>query len=1087
MPVDDLGTPSPHKGSICYEKEIDRFSICYIHYGSIQQEESKGDRITPLIFGLDIGTTSIGFAVIDHDSELATGKIHRLGVRIFPEARDPKGVPLNQERRQARLRRRQLRRRRERRRLLAAKLQAAGLLPSRQSPAWDQVMSVDPWDLRKRASEGETLSLHETGRAIYHLAQRRHFKGRDIDEVSDTSVDTESASDADENKVKSKREQTVQELDREGKTLGAWLAARGPHERKRGEHVTRKIVEDEFEKVWKPLIPQGFCAGIRDAIFAQRPIFWRLKTLGRCRLVPGARLCRKGSWLSQQRRMLEKLNNLALGGRHARPLDLEERDAILARLRTQASMTWPGVRQALASLYRSRGKAGENRALKFNLEDGGEKKLLGNPIEAKLAEVFGDGWQEHPRIQEIRDSLPNWIWQADYEEVGGTRVVIRPKNERAERRAAVAKRFIAEFGLSDTQASNIETWKLPSGWEPYSVEALESMLPHLEAGARFGELVNSPSWEGWRNKTFPGREQPTGEVCDRLPSSADRDEREYVASLRNPTVVRVRSELRKVVNNLIDLYGKPELIRIEVARDVGNSKREREEKAFGIRRQERSREAARKGLREEGIAEPTRADIEKWMLWKECDCRCPYTGDTISFDALFSAGEFEVEHIWPRSRSLDDSYRNKTLCRRDVNIKKGSQTPHELFQGEEEKWAAVAKRLEGMKARAGRPGMSPSKIRRFLAPAIPDNFADRQLNDTGYAAREAVAYCKKLWPDEGLQAAVKVFAVSGRVTGYLRRLWGLNNVLSTDGEKTRADHRHHAIDALVVACCHLGITQKLSRFWQKKDDPHTPQPHLPPPWTTIRIDAEQAVADVVVSHRVRKKLSGPLHKETVYGDTKENICGATGQEYRLFVSRSNLENLTRKDLKDNNKALWPDQKLREIIVAWVNEHGDGDPKKAFPPYPKRGRKGSIIRKVRLQKKRQIDLMAKVSTGYSELRNNHHVAFYLLPDETVESEIVSLQEALRRKAQNKSVVRRKRSDGAKFVMSLSLRDTLQFTKNGETKLRVVESIWSSGQIVMVDHDDAKGLTRFRPSAKYIISNGGRKVSVDPVGRIRPAND
>ena len=69
----------------------------------------------PLVFGLDIGTTSVGFAVIDHDSEGAMGKIHRLGVRIFPEARDPKGVPLNQERRQARLRRRQLRRRRERR------------------------------------------------------------------------------------------------------------------------------------------------------------------------------------------------------------------------------------------------------------------------------------------------------------------------------------------------------------------------------------------------------------------------------------------------------------------------------------------------------------------------------------------------------------------------------------------------------------------------------------------------------------------------------------------------------------------------------------------------------------------------------------------------------------------------------------------------------------------------------------------------------------------------------------------------------------------------------------------------------------
>ena len=143
----------------------------------------------PLVFGLDIGTTSVGFAVIDHDSEAATGKIHRLGVRIFSEARDPKGVPLNQERRQARLRRRQLRRRRERRRLLGDQLRAAGLLPSRNSPDWDRVMKRDPYDLRRRAFEGETLSPYEIGRAIYHLAQRRHFRGRDIDEVSDATDD----------------------------------------------------------------------------------------------------------------------------------------------------------------------------------------------------------------------------------------------------------------------------------------------------------------------------------------------------------------------------------------------------------------------------------------------------------------------------------------------------------------------------------------------------------------------------------------------------------------------------------------------------------------------------------------------------------------------------------------------------------------------------------------------------------------------------------------------------------------------------------------------------------------------------------
>jgi CRISPR-associated endonuclease Csn1 len=131
-----------------------------------------------------------------------------------------------------------------------------------------------------------------------------------------------------------------------------------------------------------------------------------------------------------------------------------------------------------------------------------------------------------------------------------------------------------------------------------------------------------------------------------------------IAGLRNPTVVRTQNELRKVVNNLIDLFGKPDLIRVELAREVGKGKAEREEMLAANRRQEKRRKEAQKRLQENGIASPTRADIEKWLLWKECQERDPYTGDAISFDALFQQGAFEVEHIWPRSRSLDDSFGN---------------------------------------------------------------------------------------------------------------------------------------------------------------------------------------------------------------------------------------------------------------------------------------------------------------------------------------------------------------------------------------------------------------------------------------------
>ena len=879
-------------------------------------------------------------------------------------------------------------------------------------------------------------------------------------------------------------------MKREGKTLGAWLSARGPHERKRGEHATRDIVEDEFDTVWMPLVPEPFRSSVRDAIFVQRPVFWRLNTLGKCRFVPDAPLCPKGSWLSQQRRMLEKLNNLALAGGNQRPLDPEERQAILSRLQTQASMTWPGVRRALAPVYRARGEPGEERALKFNLEEGGEKKLLGNPVEAKLADIFGGDWQDHSRKQEIRDSLPRRTWQADYERVGDQRVVILPKAERAARRAELVQNLVSEFGLSDAQATKVETMKLPSGWEPYSVEALQAMLPHLEHGVRFGELVNGPDREDWRAETFPGRDKPTGEVFDRLPSPAEREEREHVASLRNPTVARTRNELRKVVNNLIDLYGKPDLIHVEVARDVGNSKRQREERASGIRRQERRRKAAREALQQNGIAEPSRPDVEQWMLWEECGHRCPYTGDTISFDALFRTGDFEVEHIWPRSLSLDNSFRNKTLCRKDVNLRKGNQTPYELFRSNEEEWDALANRLAGMKAARGGTGMSPGKIRRFLAPSIPEDFASRQLNDTGFAAREALAYLKKLWPDQGPEAPVKVFAVSGRVTGHLRRLWRLNNILADDGEKTRADHRHHAIDALTVACCHPGMTQKLSRHWQEEDDPRAPQPHLPPPWETIRRDAESAVAAIVVSHRVRRKVSGQLHKETIYRDTGEEIAGARGTTYRYFVRRKAVEELKNSESERFNGTRIidiVDDGVRDIVRSWVDRHG-GDPGAAFVHgYPKRGRKGPEIRKVRLRVKQQIEMMTKASTGYADLGNNHHIAIYRLADGTVDYDVVSLLEASRRKARHEPVVRRDRGDGAQFVMSLSPGDTLQLTRNGEAGLKIVESVWSAGPVVMVDHDDAEGATVFRPGAKTIVSSGGRKVSVDPIGRIRPAND
>ncbi len=1032
------------------------------------------------IFGLDIGTTSIGFAVIDHDPSRSAGKILRLGARIFPEARDNDGTPLNQTRRQKRMARRQLRRRRARRRVLNETLAAAGLLPVFGSSDWAGVMAMDAYALRRRGLS-EPLRAWEIGRALYHLAKHRHFAGRDIPETDDGD-----AEDADEKAAESEREKTLQTLKADGMTLGAWLAERPAHQRRRGVHANRAVVRDEFEKLWAAqaqhhaaLRDERLKAQVEDTIFAQRPVFWRKTTLGQCRFVPGAPLCPRGSWLSQQRRMLEKLNNLAVAG-NLRPLDPDERAAILERLQTQASMSWAGVRSALKPLYKARGEAGAEKTLRFNLEVGGDGKMLGNGVEAKLVAVFGGAWRDHPHKQAIREAVPERLWAADYGEIGSQRVVILPVRQRATNREAAAKSFIADFAVTPEQAEKLKQLAFPPGWEPFSIKALQAFLPHLEAGVRFGALLAGPEWEEWRNAAFPLRERPTGEVLDRLPSPGVKEERERLAKLRNPTVVRTQNEVRKVVNNLIAMFGKPDRVRIEVARDVGKSKREREHTQSANRRRESKRKEAVKDLEAKGIAAPSGAAIEKWLLWKESSERCPYTGEQIGFDALFRDNAFDVEHIWPRSKSLDNSFGNKTLCRKDINIAKGNRTPSEYLGHDADQWAAIEKRLQGMIAKKGGDGMSPGKVKRFLARSMPDDFASRQLNDTGYAARQAVALLKRLWPDLGAEAPVAVQAVSGRVTAQLRKLWTLNNILSDDGEKTRADHRHHAIDALAVACAHPGMTAKLSSYLQAKDDPRAPRPQLSPPWPSIRSDAETAIADIVVSHRVRRKVSGPLHKETTYGDTEEDITTKSGT-YRLFVTRKKVEALTRGEVADIR-----DPRVREIIQQWVAERG-GDPKKAFPPYPRLGENGPEIRKVRLLIKQQISLMAAVGAGYADLGANHHIAIYRLPDGKAAFEVVSLFEAARRLSRREPVVRRTREDGAQFVMSLAAGDAVQFPAGEKQGIWIVQGAWANGQIVLARTADATGSTVTRPNPSVILRGGGRKVSIDPIGRVRAAGD
>ena len=1045
-----------------------------------------------LVFGLDVGTTSVGFAAVNLDEANARGSILRTGARIFPEARDPDGTPLNQQRRTKRMMRRQLRRRKERRRGLNEALAEAGLLPAFSGPIWASVMASDPYALRKRGLT-EPLTSYELGRVLYHLAKRRHFKGHDLE---DDAEEVEAA--PDEKEAKSNRDTTLKALKAADLSLGRWLAEKPPGERKRGIHATRDVVAAEFEKLWGAQAPnhpqlrdQNFKTQIQETIFAQRPVFWRKNTLGQCRLEPGAPLCPKGAWISQQRRMLEKLNNLSIAGGNSRPLDENERQAILQRLQTQGSMSWSKVRDALKPLFETRDESA--KSIKFNLETDGDKGLLGNPLEAKLAEIFGPEWKNHPLKSQIRNRVQVRLWIADYGEIGTQRVVIRSELESKVNRLAARDEFIRDYHVTEAQADALANLKFPHGWEPYSTIALQKLLPELEHGVRFGALIASPEFAGWRAENFPNREQPTGEFHGRLPSPRDPDEARRITQVRNPTVVRTQNELRKVVNNLIALYGKPDLIRIELARDVGKSKRERKEIELANRDQARRRKTAEKDLQSKGIATPSRDDIEKWLLWKESQERDPYTGDQIGFDDLFRTGRYQVEHIWPRSRSLDNGFRNKTLCRTDVNSAKRDKTPFEHFEHRLDEWAAIKDRLGRMME--PKEGMSPGKVKRFLAESIPEDFASRQLNDTGYAARLAISFLKKLWPDLGPEAPVRVQAVSGRVTAQLRKRWGLNYILADDGEKTRADHRHHAVDALAVACTSPAFVKRLSDYY--RDEEQKKNPKLPEPWPTIRQDATAAIQAIVVSHRVRKKVSGPLHKETTYGDTGMDVT-SDRIAYRVIVQRIPIQELSPDDLAaedlENNKFMIVDREVRRILRNHVIELGGDltkveDLKKAFATCPRMSPTGPVIRKVRLRSKRQERLLVRVHNGVSDPESKHHIAIFRTGAAAYKGEIVSLFEAARRIAKRESVVQRAASDGTRFVMSLSKGDTLRL-KGSREGIWVVREVKANGQVTLVPHTEArptKGATVYKPTINGLMKDFIGKLAVDPIGRVGRAGD
>ncbi|OGG95307.1 MAG: type II CRISPR RNA-guided endonuclease Cas9 [Candidatus Lambdaproteobacteria bacterium RIFOXYD2_FULL_50_16] len=1032
------------------------------------------------ILGLDLGVASVGWALIEESETSETsGNILGGGSRIFPSVLEAKSeLPKNAARRLKRAMRRTLNRRQMRRDTLTNVLTRSGLWPESKKDR-DQLIVFSPYLFRKTGLD-HPLSLFELGRCFLHMNKRRGFLSNRKSKLTGFEDDArileliqrDEQADAEATPKKAQKNATQEEKDLGAvlgeisqlkaamqvvgaRTLGEYLA---DLPKKRGTHTERAMYQHEFEQLWTAqqthhpnTLSEGLKAEVYRALFFQRPLKLQKFLVGPCTLEPQRKRAAKACLEFQEFRTRQELNHLLIFNpdeRAYRCLSETEREAIFQHLQTHDQITLGQIRKAL-SLH-----AGEH----LNFEDK-EHKIPGNRTSVKLQKILGTLWQTlgNKQFELITDLLTI--------------------NDRRD----LFKRLESHWKLPLETAYHLTILELESGYSPLSRKAICLLLPHLRTGLPYAQALQQAGYHAGA--------KPIGEAEVLAPPPRT----------NNPVVGKALNQTRKIVNALIATWGLPDVIRVELTRDAKQGKKARERIQKQQKVNEKLNNEAKVQLEELGILQITGEALLKYRLWAECKGVCPYTGQTITPAMLFGS-EVDIEHILPYSRSLDDSYMNKTLCMSFENrqVKKGL-TPFEAY-GETDRFPEIRQRLLDLES------MPREKKNRFFLKDKPledwlAQFTNRQLSDTRYISLEVKNYLQQL--------GCKIEVTSGSYTAALRRKWSLNNLWRgkkddiQDAPKSRDDHRHHALDALVTALTDVGLMQRLGKASAKYghlalDDRQLP---LPAPWPDLAEQTEKWLKNIIVSHAPMRKLSGALTEETAYGKGKawltKGAKKAKADEpeetelVEVLVHRKSIS-----ELKDTEVPKVRDPWLRGLLAARLAEYG-GNAKKAFaePIFHKDGK--TPIKKVRLANRFTEGAIFPVSKGHPEgtdykfyiFGNNHHIEIIedLATGKRSGGVVTAMEAAKRVRIEKKPMVQTDHGPGKRLVCWLCINDLIRDPKPGYEGIFRVQKMDNQLHVHFRLHTDATleknlGAGSFTPG-----SYRGTKLYIDPLGRIKEARE
>lgn len=1084
--------------------------------------------------GLDLGTNSLGWALIETDGEPGEkggGRVVASGSRIFSQSemagRDPKSAAsLAVARREKRGMRRRRDRYLKRRQRLLDLLTAAGLMPADEPARKALVLSHEDarngdlgssvHALRARALD-EGLTAHQIGRVIFAIDQRRGFKSNRKADTNDPEQGVISEG------VRKLDEQMAED---EARTIGEWLYKRrlkGLSVRARmtadGEgyafYPSRDALEREYDLVMRSqkrfhpdLLTDVVVKEIRDVVFYQRPL--RPVPPGKCSYNPAENRLSRAHPLFQKFRLLKEVNELEIVGEDQKHVKLtrEQRDRLVLALRTGLN------KQGKLPFSKLRSELKLGREVRFNKESENRSDLEGDVIYFRMSrpECFGNRWALLPvemqaAVTEKLRAEPDYGKLVDWLQI--------------------------DAGLDAAQARAVADTPVPDGFGRLGPSALAALIDAMENEVKDGFVIT----EAEAAKRVYGRTNseadPHRKGADQLPNYQEVLERHippgtgnpddpydsYMGRITNPTVHIALNQLRRVVNALIKRHGKPDRIAIEVGRELKMNDRERDEVNRTIGKNTKAAIERGKKLTETFRQLDTGYNRLRLELWEDLNPKpenrvCVYCGKPIAGHMLFN-GETDVDHILPYSKTLDDSKANRLLCCTACNREKKNRAPADVPQ-----WRA---RYDEILARA--TTLPKNKQWRFADDAMhrfdaEGGFLARQLTDMQYISRLALTYLAHLYDYEepGIDGVfrrhARVRALPGRMTEMLRRNWSLNELLPDHNlvgvdlvkHKNRLDHRHHAIDAIVIACTSRSLIQRLATASAAAEDRGAERilERVDPPWSDFREDVRAAVNGIVVSHKPdhgtvscagygsgRGQTAGRLHNDTAYGHTGEK--DANGNE--LVVRRIPITGVrsTADIMKIRSNAHGHSELRDRLLEATRGREGKAF-EQAVVDFVKGDAKFKGIRHVRIV---EVENPIWITHGGGKHRKgylpggNDRFDVWELPDGRWDAEIVTTFDAHR-----SDFVPRMRQEhhNARKIMSLKKGDMVAYEDpdSGRRVIAIVRKFDQRNKQLYLDpHNEAGNLDRrekdktytpLRPRPNPLKSYRPRQVRIDEIGQV-----